>query len=571
MEKLKQLLKRIDGKGYKAYKDIVGSYAMHGMNLYIDYVQGDPFASPSRIRVIVSRAWRSIEQSWIETPWRQVATCDYIARQVARSVRQVVDRSGRKAHGHGKSGLIAIDAPGQEVLPRTAVEVDEQRIELRLSIGLPASGRTILGKQAAYMLCEQVPRIVRDALVDRFELEKLYTHLELADQQQAIRAYMQEHELVAFVGNGSILPRESGVSDRPMRGEQVVAFKSPPTLEVSIPVPHREPICGMALRAGVTLIVGGGYHGKSTLLKALERGVYNHIPGDGREYVLTDVSAVKIRAEDGRSVEKVCITPFISNLPFDKQTDRFSTDDASGSTSQAASIMEAMEGGSRVLLIDEDTSATNFMIRDARMQRLVAKEHEPITPFVDRVRALYEQHKVSTIVVLGGSGDYFNVADTVVRLDAYQPSDVTKQAHAIANELDVGRQAEGEERFPQPTSRVVLPRSFDASRGKREKCDAKGLYTILLGKHEIDLSSVEQLVDPSQTRAIARMLMLLGQQYADGKRCLCAMIDQLYKDIEAKGLDHLSPYHGKHPGDFALPRKLELAAAVNRMRTLQIK
>lgn len=270
-------------------------------------------------------------------------------------------------------------------------------------------------------------------------------------------------------------------------------------------------------------------------------------------------------------MEKVCITPFISNLPFDKQTDRFSTDDASGSTSQAASIMEAMEGGSRVLLIDEDTSATNFMIRDARMQRLVAKEHEPITPFVDRVRALYEQHKVSTIVVLGGSGDYFNVADTVVRLDAYQPSDVTKQAHAIANELDVGRQAEGEERFPQPTSRVVLPRSFDASRGKREKCDAKGLYTILLGKHEIDLSSVEQLVDPSQTRAIARMLMLLGQQYADGKRCLCAMIDQLYKDIEAKGLDHLSPYHGKHPGDFALPRKLELAAAVNRMRTLQIK
>lgn len=587
MERLKQALRRIDGKGYKAYKDIEGSYRGDGFTLHIDHVQGDPFASPSRIRVELAGAVAGVEDDWLDPPWRRLAAEDFFARSVAQAIRGGRSTRGGPGtgglHGTGKSGLIAIDAPGQQVLARTAVVIDRTRLEVRLSVGLPAAGRTVLGREAEQLLCGAVPYIVREGVL-RADRDRLRRHLELADQQAAIRAWLREHGHVAFVADGSVLPRESGVSDRPMKGDGVVPFRSPERLAAEIPVPHRsKPIRGMVIPRGVTLIVGGGYHGKSTLLHALERGVYNHVEGDGREFVITEETAVKIRAEDGRRVECVDISPFISNLPFGKRTDRFSTDDASGSTSQAANIMEALEMGAGTLLIDEDTSATNFMIRDARMQRLVAKSKEPITPFVDKVRQLYEQHGVSTVLVVGGSGDYFKVADTVIMMDEYRPVDVTEEARRIAREHDSGRTEEGGEAFGPVTPRIIHPDSFDASRGRREKVDAKGLSTILYGTHAIDLSQVEQLVDPSQTRAIALMMQALAQQLAQKQQrersirpaaggaapTLREQIDQLYDKIARDGLDVLSPWRGKHPGDLALPRPFELAAAVNRLRTLR--
>jgi predicted ABC-class ATPase len=560
------MLLRIHGKGYKAYKDIAGTYAGDGFYLHIDHVQADPFAAPSRIRLEYGGETLAVDREWFRTPWRRTAVEDFIARSVAQSIRKHAVRTG----GSGKSGSIAIDTPGQQILARTAVIVDESKIEIRLSVGLPAAGRTILGDAAVRLLCDNVPFIVNEALVHA-DRDRLRKHAELSDQQKEIRAFLKANGYVAFVANGSVLPRESGVSDRPMKGNGVIPFKSPASLEIEIPLPHREPIRGMAIPKGVTLIVGGGYHGKSTLLKAIERGVYNHIPGDGREYVITDDSACKIRAEDGRRVEKTDISPFIANLPFGKDTRRFSTEDASGSTSQAANIIEALEMRSKLLLIDEDTSATNFMIRDARMQKLVAKTKEPITPFVDKVRQLYEQRGVSTILVLGGSGDYFQVADTVIMMDEYRPVDVTNEAKRIADQTDSGRQPEGGDTFGAVLPRIVLPESFDATRGKKEKAEAKGLSKIVFGTHDIDLSFVEQLVDPSQTRAIAYMMQVLAKTFADGKTPLCDMIDKLYERIGEKGLDVVSPFYGKHPGDLALPRKFELAAAINRLRTLKIK
>lgn len=564
MEKLKSMLQRIDGKGYKAYKDIVGSYTAEGYMLHIDHVQGDPFAAPSRIRLVVRGQRLRIDPEWRESPWRLIAAQDFINREISRAI----GRQGGRSGGHGKSGLISIDRPGQQVLLRTAVLVHQEYIEVRLSVGLPAAGRSILGRAAIKLLCEQVPSLVLGAL-DGMDRRRLRTHLELADQQQAIRDFLAANHMVAFIADGAVLPRESGVSDRPLQG--AVPFRSPDSLAVRIPVPHGNPVRGMAIPQGVTLIVGGGYHGKSTLLKAIERGVYNHAPGDGRELIITDETACKIRAEDGRRVEKVDISPFIANLPFGKDTWRFCSEDASGSTSQAANILEALELQARTLLIDEDTSATNFMIRDARMQELVAKEKEPITPFVDKVRQLYEEHGVSTILVLGGSGDYFSVADRVILMDEYTPVDVTKQAKDIARRVADGRVREGGQRFGNLSTRVILPDSFDASRGKRDKVDAKGLSTIVYGTHELDLSYVEQLIDPSQTRAIAFMMMMLNRGGADGKLSLDEVVSRIYKKVEDEGLDIVSPHHGKHPGDLALPRKLELAAAINRLRTLKVK
>lgn len=566
MNRLREILQRIDGKGYKAYKDIQGEYRFPKFLLFIDYVQGDPFASPTKIRVRLEQRQAKYDPDWYHTPHRKVALKDFVARRLAEVIRREKPNIG----GTGKSGLIAVDAPGQTILDRTTVVVTPEYVEARISIGLPASGRRILGQKAARLLLEVIPSIVAKSLPKTaLDIDQLEEHLKLSDNQFAIRQYMAQKGWIVFVANGSVLPRESGISDRPLTGDRVVRFQSPPTLEQSVPVPHGDPVKGMALPRGVHLIVGGGYHGKSTLLKAIERSVYDHIKGDGREYVFTEPSAVKIRAEDGRRVEKVNISPFINNLPFGQNTERFSTEDASGSTSQAANIVEALEVGCRCLLIDEDTSATNFMIRDGRMQRLVAKEREPITPFIDRVRQLSEEKSVSTVLVLGGSGDYFDVCDTVIMMNEYLPYDVTDKARQIVKQVDNTRQAESGGSFGSVTPRNVLPSSFQARRGNKEKVDAKGLHRIVYGRTDIDLSALEQLVDVSQTRAIAEMMRVLAK-LADGSTPLVDCIDRLYEQIEREGLDSVSPFYGMHPGDLAMPRKFELAGAVNRLRTLRV-
>jgi len=394
-------------------------------------VQGDPFASPSLLRVRVPQELAGFPPPLYSSPIRRVALEDYITRQFALAIRRFVKGN----RGTGKSGMVAVDVGGQEILERTACVVDDLFVEVRFSAGLPAAGRTVLANEAYAIFYQEIPKLVQSALYyTALDEDAVRRHVEVAEDAQALRDQLEVRSLVAFVADGSVLPRESGISPRPMPSGQAVPFDSPPELRVELQAPNRGKMVGMGIPTGVTLIVGGGYHGKSTLLSALEMGVYNHIPGDGREYVVSRAEAVKIRAEDGRRVEGVDISPFISNLPFQKDTTAFSTDNASGSTSQAANIVEALEVGSRLLMMDEDSCATNFMIRDERMQKLVPKEKEPITPFIDQVQNLHQEHDVSTILVIGGSGDYFDVADTVLFMENYRPRVVTQRAHRIAAE-----------------------------------------------------------------------------------------------------------------------------------------
>jgi predicted ABC-class ATPase len=567
-EDLKRTLNRIDGKGYPAYKDIRGNYSFPGFTLCIDHVQGDPFAAPSRLRVMVPQRTAGYPPDTYTHPSRHIALGDFLARAVDAAI-SLATREGSGRRGSGKSGLIAIDRPGQEILSRTAVMVDEKSVEARIVVGLPAAGRRVLGKQAAAMLCDDLPAIVEASLHFAANNPKaLYAHLEAAEDADWLRAQLASAGLVAFVANGSLLPRRSGVDDHPL-SQGAVPFQSPPSLQTEFELPNAGKVSGMGIPAGVTLIVGGGYHGKSTLLNALERGVYNHIPGDGRQLVVTDGSAVKIRAEDGRAVTGVDISPFIGALPNGTNTRSFGTTNASGSTSQAANIIEALEAGARLLLVDEDTAATNFMIRDFRMQELIAKEREPITPFVDKVRQLHHEHGVSTILVMGGSGDYFEVADTVIAMDAYIPEDVTAEAQAIATQHRSQRRAEGGETFGQVTPRVPLADSLDPSKGRREvKISARGVKTILFGTSEIDLTNVEQLVDPSQLNAIGQALFYARQQYMDGQRTLPQILDAVMNDIQTRSLDVLD---NRPLGDLASFRRHELAAALNRLRTLRVK
>jgi predicted ABC-class ATPase len=564
-EDLKNILSRIDGKGYKAYKDIEGSFDFGPFTLHVDHVQGDPFAAPSRLRFHIPLSKTGFAPSLFEHRIRRISFQDFIARRFDTIQRRLV-----KGHrGIGKSGLISIDSGKQEILERSAVSIGAQGVEVLFTVGLPAEGRRILGKEAMAIFFQEIPQIGEQCLFYQYyDPSEVRRHVEVAEDHEAIQRQLEEKGLVAFVHDMSILPRRSGVDDRPLT-QNVVPFYYPPELEMEMIVPNRGKVKGMGFPNGVTLIVGGGFHGKTTLLNAIERGVYPHIPGDGREYVVTLPSAVKIRAEDGRSIEKVDISPFINHLPQGKDTGRFSTENASGSTSQAANIIEALEMGSKLLLIDEDTSATNFMVRDERMQELVTKDKEPITPFVDKVKKLYNDLGVSTILVMGGSGDYFDIADTVIMMDNYQPRCVTHRAKEIALKHTSRRMDEGGASFGKITPRQPLSHSFDASRGRREvKIDAKSTRTILYGPTTIDLSYLEQLVDPSQTRTIGLMIHYYSEHYLEKTQNLREGLTKLMEDVQEKGFDILLPYK---VGNLAMPRIYELAGAINRMRTLKIK
>lgn len=567
MEKLFGLLKALDGKGYGAYKELPGRIEFKDFTLFVDHVQGDPFAPPSKIRVRVPAGPAAFPKDLWSTGTRRIGLQDYLIRQVAAQIR----RQSQGVRETGKSGLIAIDCGGQEILERTALVITREYVEARLSVGLPATGRRIAGRLALRMFAEEIPKIVQGSLYyGSIKAGEALDFVRLKEDQEFIRKELVRRRLVAFVADGSILPRESGISQRPLRGE-AVPFQSPPELAVELSLPNKGLVRGMGIPEGVTLIVGGGYHGKTTLLRAVERGVYDHVPGDGREYVVTRPDAVKIRAEDGRRVARVDISPFINNLPFGKETGAFSTEDASGSTSQAANIMEALEVGTSLLLLDEDTSATNFMIRDARMQALVAKDKEPITPFVDKVRQLYHDTGTSTILVMGGSGDYFDVADLVIMMDEYRPRVVTGRAREIARDKPTHRSPEGGQAFGRIKQRIPMPEGFQPQRGGKTRVDAKGLHAIVFGSTAIDLSFLEQLVDPGQTRAIADLIYYLSKKYIDGRRSLAQALGDAYNEMAEKGLDVISPFYGKHPGDYARPRLQETAAALNRLRTLSVK
>lgn len=561
---LEELLRKIDGKGYGMYKELKGMYGFGSYTLAIDHVQADPFAGPSSMRIIMGQEVHGLPKDLYDCKEKCIAVCDFLTRSFRESIFKIYEGVG----GSGKSGLLVIDDCGQQVIERTSVMIDEKKLTVSFEVGLPAAGRKVLGRAATEILCKALPKIAEKALIYKnINGAALRKQVELYLDQQYIRRQLKERGLVAFVANGAILPRESGVSDKPLK-KDVTAFKAPAHLEVEMDLPYGGKIRGMGIAKGITLIVGGGYHGKSTLLNALQLGVYDHIAGDGREYVIMDKDAVKVRAEDGRSVEKVNISAFINNLPNHKDTLRFASQNASGSTSQAANTMEALEAGASCLLIDEDTSATNFMIRDSRMQQLVKKEKEPITPFIDKVKQLYDEHGVSTILVVGGSGEYFDVADLVIMMDEYVPCDVTERAKAIANSFGQKRETVTGT-FGEITHRVPLRASFSGN-GKESRIKVRSKECVSVGKSNIELDFVEQLIDYHQTSCLAVMLDYLAQRGINDQSSLTQMIDSLYDEIEKKGLGMLKSV-SRGCGNLVLPRKQELFATINRYRQLKIK
>jgi predicted ABC-class ATPase len=560
MQRLRSTLDRIDRKGYRAYKDLSGSHDFGPFVLFVDRVQRDPFAPPSLIRIRTKV--NSFDPALFESPVRSVAFEDFLTRSVEREIRRTV----RGNRGSGGSGRVEIQHASQVVLPRTSMVVEPGYVEARMAAGLPARGRSVDARAAKAVLLEELPEVVRGGLVPAPEggvdIERARLHVETVEDADHLRGLLPGLGLVAFVADGAVLPRQSGASDRPLR-EGAVPFESPVEYRVEVELPNGGVVSGMGVPEGVTLVAGGGFHGKSTLLSALSWGVYDHVPSDGRELVVARGDAVKIRAEDGRSVSGVDISAMIGDLPGGRSTKDYSTPNASGSTSQAANIAEAIEVGTSLLLVDEDTSATNFMIRDERMRELVRRE--PISPFIDLVRPLHRSLGISTVVVVGGVGDYLDVADRVILLEDYAPSDATPRSREVT------------ERFPPRTplaEREVLPpqvRAIDASqvdlrRGKRQTARGRGLHTIELGRERVDLSYLEQLAEAGQTEAAAR---IIGEwAAAGGVHEVGELVRDTLASVSEKGLHSLGGYTG-HPGEMSLPRAQEVAAATNRVRPMR--
>lgn len=557
---LQNQLRNIDHKSYPAYKGLRGSYQFEGYELHIDHVQGDPFAAPSHVRIEVPLRDAKFPEWSTKDNLTKTALADELTRQFERQVAHYTF----KAKGSGKSGLLSVTRCGQEVLKRTACEIGEKHLIARFSVGFPANGRTINARELEKILFDYLPACVQQSFYFKnLSEERLHKVIALAEDQEAIRSQLKEKHLVAFVADGAILPRESGISSRPMRDS--VAFSSPDSLRVSMELPHKGTITGMGIPEGITLIVGGGYHGKSTLLQALELGVYNHIAGDGREYVITDDTAVKLRAEDGRFIKDADISMFINDLPNGKDTYAFDTEDASGSTSQAANVIESMEAGTQVFLIDEDTSATNFMVRDELMQQVIHRDMEPITPFIERVRDLYQEYGISTVLVAGSSGAYFQIADQIIQMDKYVPREITELAKEAASDYPALKFPE--EKPEQPSFDRKVRKNPGIRQKGRVKLKTMGCDAVMIGHETIDLRYVEQLVDSEQLNTLGQIVRFLEEEIFDGRKTLGQAIEQVENVLDKKGLAGVCE-RNTVPGNLARPRIQEIYACMNRYRKL---
>ena len=558
---LKQEIISLDGKGYKAYKSLQGkSFGYDHFTVRFEHVQGDSFAQPTRLSISIGVDEAGFLPSLFNNPTRKLALEDHLLRRV----NYFISANKTRVKGSGKSGKVQVQIPGQKILKRSGMLVKGSRLQLIMFAGLPAQGRTVLGNECLKLFSEVLPPIWHKSLIaSSLDKNELSRAIETLEDYQFIQSELNKNNWVTFVANGSNLPRSSGASDTPLLDVSTI-FEAPEGLKKLVELPNAGKVEGMAIPRGITLIVGGGFHGKSTLLRAIQDGVYPHLAGDGRERIATLPSAVKIRAEDGRAVSSVNLSAFMSGLPGIHSTEQFSTQSASGSTSQAVNILEALEAGSKLLLMDEDTCATNFMIRDERMQMLVAKLKEPITPFLDRIQEVNEFLGVSVILVMGGSGDYFDPADHVITMEEFRPRVVTEEAKSLV--IKNPGQRKKETTFPFP---LICERRWDISRlkfgkGKKEaKICTTGLDTLTLGEMEIDVRYIEQLTEEGQLSLCGWILRRLQFALNESDMPFVKGLQKIFSEIEKKEFDGLVPYND---GLQALPRLQDVMGVINRIR-----
>jgi predicted ABC-class ATPase len=578
VRQLQNVLASIDGQPFHTIQKLRGCYRFPRFELSFIKMQGSPGANPASIASIkIALQASKIPKEYFKTAECKLAVADFLIRRF----RHGIDRFARQNRGKDGSGSFGTIALSQKMLNRDSVLFDNDAVELRFIVSLPAKGQggVFDAEQAWIMLSQELTAIADATFFYRRYDEATQTLLRRFVDVQTTRAeiirFMRHHGLAAFINNGARLPRLSGVDDRPSACKSVKTFQSPASLQVEVPLPDGKSVTGMGIKEGISCITGGGYHGKSTLMQAILAGVYAHIPGDGREYVVTREDAFFIRAEEGRSIRNVDISPFIGDLPNGLKTACFSSDNASGSTSQAANIIEAIESGSRLLLFDEDTCATNFLVRDELIEKILDAAQEPIKPLYSTVRSLWQQHRISMIFVVGGLGHFLQKADTCLLMDHYRCRDITAKVRdrlgpIVQDDLPVADFA--------PSRRLAID-NFDPGYTnqrlnktipKRIKDLRNAPRQLEYGMDLINLEAAAQIAEAPQMLAIGYCLLALRgrlKQTGDSPKTIRYWIDWLEGELNKHGLDFLEL---DYPGTLSMPRKYELAAAINRIRSLRI-
>lgn len=561
-DRLRDKLVAMNGKGFQSYQELAGAYRFERFVLYLDSIQSDPVAAPTRARVRIDQAETQVPQALWSAPVQHMAVADFLTRRVQEAIRKHV-----RSRWSGRLAPLAIDAGGQTILARTACTVSEDSIEMRLAVGLPSEGRKVLTRAAHTLLFEELPAVVSAGLIwTNLDADAGRRHVAIVEDYLALRNALTPLGLAAFLADGAILPREPGFGDGPLRGRGV-ALHAPDELAVTVTLPHRGPVRGLGIRKGVTVICGGGFSGKSTLLAAIGAGVYPHVPGDGREYVAALPDAVTIHSEPGRRIERVDVSAFIREVPQRHDVTAFAVEHATGMEAMAASTVEALEVGTSLLLCDEDDSVVAFLARDAVMRQMVPRSQEPLTPLIDHLRPLWESRGISSIIVTGGLGDYLAAADTVIVMEGFQPTAGTARARTVVAGI-----APREHDAPvlSPAPRHPQPRGFAGLRG-RQRVEMRGRNTLAVGRETVELGGVKQLVDASQARAAgSALLYAIEKEYFDGAIPIAGALDRVFADIERSGLEVLAREHDVSD-EHAMPRRHEVAAILNRMRVLQVR
>ena len=560
MKALYQKIRTLNGKNYGLYKSLAdkpwdfGDFALEFL-----HVQGDPYAPASRVVIKANLSMLGYAGEWGGEFERRLALSDFLHRKLSRLVKEKYPE---------KDAAIVFDTAGPEMLVRNSLWIDNGELRACLQVRLPGDGRKIQAEAAAEILTMVLPDLVSAGLYysksDEPELQQYYRVLA---ERKEILSQLAARGLCAFVPDGAVLPRASGLSELPLEG--AVAFTAPEQMAVTLNVCGRD-IRGMGIPKGITVITGGAFHGKSTLLQALTRAVYPHIPGDGREGIVIDESALRVGVEDGRSVRGTDLSMFVRDLPGGVSTKDFNTLSASGSTSEAANLLEAMEAGAQTFLIDEDSSAVNFLIRDIRVRKLLGDDREPLIPLTDRIKEISAQG-YSFILVAGACGDYLDLADNIVIMANYK-AECAKNVIARSDEVATKQSIVAQRAFAaymQPLQKSVRPTSQVE---RQVKVKLSGDTLLQIGFLVSDTSRLNTLVDKQQRLGAGFVLLNLLQNAASNSESsdasnagdsVAVTIQKLHEKIQNVGFRNLPQGMSR---EMSLPRVVDIACVAFRLR-----
>lgn len=570
-------LHNMDQQPYYAYKNLSGiSVSFNNFSILFKHIQGSPGASPASLCQLVIPAKYLNLPNWSQsTQARTVASEDYILRIFYDAV---IHCAQQNRGDEGSGSFQTVNMP-QQVLKRNIVQFFEHSLSINFRISLPGSKKkTTLCKEAVKMFSYELPLIIKFIRHAISENKALKQHCDCVEDMLTLQNNLTQYGLIAFVADGSLLARESGISDRPVP-KDAIPFKVPDDLTVEVDLPNAGKVRGLGLRAGISTIIGGGYHGKSTLLNALVKAIYPHIPGDGREQVVVNREAVYICAEEGRCVRDLNISAFFYSLPHSSDPHHYSTDNASGSTSEASSVVEYVQAGAKLLLIDEDSSAANFLYRDPDLRELIPED--PIIPFFDRIQELYSKYGVSTLIIASGSCRYFSVSDQIIAMKNYLPVEMTKRAKALKGRSTHLAESSPEATLPITDKRIlsqdnfnpeyinkrlkkIIPIRIKALRGQEHEI-------IEYGMDKIDIRYLSSIVDADQIMTIGYLLLLSRHLKLYEEKCSPTQLaKKLLALIQEKDLDILQ-IPETTPVFFSQVTVLELVGALNRLRSLKTK